>query len=226
MEILIVSATPFEIAPLVNYLDQQFESKEENKYTNQNLEVNLLITGVGLSNTSYFLGKYFGKGKIDLAINLGIAGSFNPKLKIGDVVNVASERFADLGVEEVNGLFTDVYELGLIEPNQFPFQNGVMTNPGLSDYSFLPTVKGLSVNKVHGSSQSIQLIKSKYEADIESMEGAAFFQACLLEQIPFLEIRSISNYVEPRNKENWNLPLAIEKLGEVAISILEIFKED
>ncbi len=47
------------------------------------------------------------------------------------------------------------------------------------------------------------------------MEGAAFFYACLMTQAPFLQIRAISNYVEPRNKDNWNIPLAIDRLNEV-----------
>ena len=56
------------------------------------------------------------------------------------------------------------------------------------------------------------------------MEGAAFFYACLLAKIPFLEIRSISNYVEARNRETWNLPLAINNLNQILIEILEAFR--
>jgi futalosine hydrolase len=55
------------------------------------------------------------------------------------------------------------------------------------------------------------------------MEGAAFFYVCSRENIPFLAIRAVSNKVEPRNREKWNIPLAIknlsEKLGELFMSI-------
>ena len=52
------------------------------------------------------------------------------------------------------------------------------------------------------------------------MEGAAFFYVCLQEKIPFLQIRSISNYVEKRNKSNWNIPLAIDNLNVVLLDII------
>ncbi len=46
------------------------------------------------------------------------------------------------------------------------------------------------------------------------MEGATFFYICTGEKIPFLALRSISNRVEPRNKKNWNIPLALDNLSE------------
>jgi len=79
----------------------------------------------------------------------------------------------------------------------------------------------LSVNKVHGNSSSIEQLQKQFDADLESMEGAAFFQACLIEKIPFLQVRSISNYVESRNRDNWDIPGAIEALNEVLIQLVE-----
>ena len=49
--------------------------------------------------------------------------------------------------------------------------------------------------------------------DIESMEGAAVFKVCEEMRVPCIQIRSISNKVERRNKENWNLDLAISNLN-------------
>jgi futalosine hydrolase len=53
------------------------------------------------------------------------------------------------------------------------------------------------------------------------MEGAAFMQICLTEKIPFAELRAISNYVEPRNRENWKMKEAIENLNTVLIALFE-----
>ncbi|KKO19734.1 MAG: hypothetical protein BROFUL_01556 [Candidatus Brocadia fulgida] len=52
------------------------------------------------------------------------------------------------------------------------------------------------------------------------MEGAAFFYACLMERIPCLQIRTISNYIEDRNKGRWNVPLAIDNLNTIALNII------
>jgi futalosine hydrolase len=45
------------------------------------------------------------------------------------------------------------------------------------------------------------------------MEGAAFFYACEEANVAALQVRAISNYVEKRNKENWNMPLAVKNLN-------------
>jgi futalosine hydrolase len=76
---------------------------------------------------------------------------------------------------------------------------------------------------VHGAEASIQKIRDKYpEIQVESMEGAAFFYACLAAGVPFAEIRSISNRVEPRNRDAWDLPLAIRNLNGVLVGMLEV----
>jgi futalosine hydrolase len=81
-------------------------------------------------------------------------------------------------------------------------------------------VKGITVNTVHGNSASIKKVKKKFNPDIESMEGAAFFFACQNEKIPCLQIRAISNYVEKRNKKKWKMKLAVKNLCTIIEKIL------
>jgi futalosine hydrolase len=163
------------------------------------------------------------KTKYDLSLQAGIAGAFDRSLRLADVVNVVSERFADLGVEEADGRMTDLFDLGLCEPDAPPFREGRLWNPEAhSPFEFLPKAHGLTVSKVHGAASSIAALRTRYpDAQVESMEGAAFFYACLLEGVPFLQIRAISNYVEPRNRNAWDLPGAIEELNRVLVEIVE-----
>jgi len=220
MNLTLVCATPFEINPLVSFLDLHYKKESDNFYINEHHQIKLLITGVGINHTAYALGRYFAVSKPDLAINAGIAGAISSKLNIGEVVNIISEEFGDLGVEESDGSFSSIHDLGLIEPDIFPFKKGWLHNHVAGEFSFLKNVHGISVQKVHGSTIQIEELKKRTTAEVESMEGAAFFYACLMEKVPFLEIRSISNYVEARNKENWNIPLAIEKLNKTLIEII------
>ncbi|MFQ5446401.1 MAG: futalosine hydrolase [Saprospiraceae bacterium] len=221
MKILITAATPFEITPLETLLARDFQSLQSGVFIKNELEVHLKITGVGITPTAFHLGALFARRTFGLAINAGIAGAFEKNLVIGTVVHVVSERFGDLGVEESDGSLTDVHELELTGPDESPFEKGELRNPAAETFDFLPKCKGLTVNKVHGSEASITAIRKKYTVDVESMEGAAFFYACLMAKQPFLEIRAISNYVEPRNREAWNLPLAIDNLNEVLFEILQ-----
>ncbi|MDO8365808.1 MAG: futalosine hydrolase [Saprospiraceae bacterium] len=214
MHILLVAATPFEIAPTFAWLENNFQQKSEGTFDKETLRVQALVTGVGMTATAFHLGHYFGQHRPDWSINAGVAGAFDPNLNLGDVVQIIAERFGDLGVEEADERFRDVAELGLSN-------HSILSNPQ-PPIPNLPGCKGLTVNKVHGSHRSIQQIQEKYpEVQVESMEGAAFFYACLAAGVPLLEIRSISNRVEPRNRDAWDLPLAIRNLNEVLVGMLE-----
>ena len=222
MEVLLVSATPFEIAPTLAHLEQNFARHGEGVFEQKNLRVRVLVTGVGMVATAFHLGHFFARHQPQFALNVGIAGAIDHQLSIGDVLCVSTERFADLGVEEADGRFTDLFDLGLLGADASPFQAGKMHCPQAEKVAFLPSVHGLTVNQVHGAAASIAAVRERYpDAQVESMEGAPFFYACLLAGVPFLQIRSISNFVEPRNRAGWNLPVAIENLNRTVLEMLD-----
>jgi futalosine hydrolase len=84
----------------------------------------------------------------------------------------------------------------------------------------IPIVNGVTNNTVSGEEELIKRMMNKFSPDIETMEGAAFFYVCLMENVPFAEIRSISNMVAPRDKSKWNIPLAIKNLSDKVNSYL------
>lgn len=223
MKILMVVATPFEIMPLQQYLQQAFTALDNYNFQRESTEIQLLITGVGQMLTAFAMGTVLPNHSYDLLLNAGVAGAFDRKLQLGEVVNVVSEQFGDLGVEDQDGSFMNIHQMELIPPNHPPFQDGKLINPHTTGFEFLPAVNGLTVNKVHGSQSSIDQITSQYKVEVESMEGAAFFYAALLSEIPFLEIRAISNYVEPRNRANWKLKEAIDNLNATLIELVKSF---
>ena len=214
MQILIVSATSFEVKNLIK--DLHFTQTNENLYSKniKSKSVDILITGIGIAFTIYALTKALNQKKYDFVLNMGIAGSISHKFQIGDVVQVISEEFADLGIRSKNS-FSTLFEMGFVDKNNFPFINACLTSTIFENNWFtdLKQVNGLTVNTASGNKKEIEKLKERFKADIESMEGAAFFYVCLMEKIPFAEIRSISNFVEERNKANWDIPLAINNLN-------------
>ncbi|MDR2383708.1 MAG: futalosine hydrolase [Prevotellaceae bacterium] len=172
-------------------------------------------TGVGIASTVYNLTKLL-NNRFDLVLNIGVAGSFSEKLNTGDVVAVCSETFGDFGIAAKNGFFT-CFEENIVDANMFPFVEGILMSPNAEHIArnlSIPLVKGLTNNTVSGEEKLIKKMKDKFSPDIETMEGAAFFFVCLMENVPFAEIRSISNTVEPRDKSKWNIPLAIKNLSD------------
>lgn len=80
----------------------------------------------------------------------------------------------------------------------------------LSAYSGGCSVAGRRLEQREPGAASPHVDRSA--AQIENMEGAAFFDVCLREQIPFWELRAISNTVgEPFGQ--WNIPLATDALA-------------
>ncbi len=223
MNILIVAATPFEILPLKNYLEQHFTETPSNIFVKENIQIRLLITGVGQMLTAYAMGYVLANENYDFAINAGVAGAYNRALSIGQVVNVYSEQFGDLGAEDADGNFLSIHSLGLLPMDDAPFKAGKIENEAGGKFDFLPKVIGATVNKVHGYAPNIEAAKIRLQADVESMEGAAFAYICSAQQLPYLQIRAISNYVEPRNRDAWNLPLAIDNLNEVLVQLIQTF---
>lgn len=227
MHILILTATPFEIAPLHAWMQQEFQRENGRLFSRGNLQVEILVSGVGMTATALAIGRKTAVQKPDLLLNAGVCGAIDRKLQPGTVVLVQEECFADLGAEAADGAFLDLFDLHLENRDDFPFSEGKLRLPHSENAAFLPGVSGISVNTVHGTADSIARLRARYpDAQVESMEGAAVFLACLQAGIRFLEIRAVSNYVEPRNRENWNIPLAIDNLNEVLIGMLRSFWEE
>jgi futalosine hydrolase len=81
-------------------------------------------------------------------------------------------------------------------------------------------VSAITVNTATGSETTKEKLAKKFNPDIETMEGATFFYICSRENIPFLALRAISNKVEKRNKNNWNIELALNNLSEKLVDII------
>jgi futalosine hydrolase len=217
MNILIVSATTFEIAPLLKEMNADIEGKIISSYNYKQHQIDVLITGVGIAHTGFYLGKHL-TDKYDIAINAGICGSFNYTLSIGDIVRIDEDCFADLGAED-DEQFLSVEELKL--PGTYHVKNENHFNH--SYLSRLPNAKGVTVNTAHGNIISIDKFISRTKADVESMEGAAFLFACNQTKTKCLQLRAISNYVEKRDRSKWNIPLVIESLNAFLIDFIKVF---
>ncbi len=213
MKILVTAATELEIQPL----------RKMAATSSLKRKPDFLVTGIGMTATAYHLAKIFYKEKYDLAVNVGLAGSFKKKISVGEVVHVVSDCFADLGAESGNKFLT-LAEMRLQEKDRFPFRNEKLLNTQAKKYSVLKHVRQVSaitVNTVHGNEKTIKNVVRKFNPDIESMEGAAFFYVCMHEKILCVQLRAISNYVERRNKNNWNIPLALKNLTQVTLDFLK-----
>ena len=204
MQILLIAATATEIEP----------------FTAANSQADVLITGVGVPSTIYHLQKRIHQIDYDFIIQAGIAGSFTNEIELGKVLLVKQDCFADLGIEE-KGNYTPVFNSAFADKDEFPFADGWLMNTDDNlKYSNLPKAKAITINKVSDSELQKQQFIQTFNADIETMEGAALHYVCLQEQISFLQIRSISNHVGERDKTKWKMKEAIENLNKELVTLI------
>ena len=219
MKTLLVVATHLEIEPLLANAEELGSVRSLGSYTIKDKEFDVLCTGVGMVATAFHMGAVLATTTYDRVINVGIAGSFDKDMPLGTVVEIIEDQFSELGADDKGG-FLSLLDLDLVEADDFPFQSGVLRNDQSTWKLPYPKVKAITVNTAHGSSDVIAKTINHFAPDVESMEGAAFFYACKFANLPCIQIRSISNYVEARNKASWNIPLAITKLNAEILNLL------
>jgi futalosine hydrolase len=216
MNVLLVAATKQELKNVTSF----FHFKEDiSSFTTEGINVEILFTGVGMVATAFALGQKLASKKYDLAINAGIAGSFKKDFNLGDVVWVKEDILAELGAED-DSKFLSIADLGFGDASNFPIID--KENVNLSKWlASIKSVNAITVNRVHGNFKNIQKTIHRLNPDIESMEGAAFYYACQQSNTPSIQIRSISNFIEKRNTDNWDLRTAVASLNA---SLIRFFK--
>jgi futalosine hydrolase len=205
MQILLTAATQNEIT----------------LFNNTRPETDVLITGVGVPSTIYRLQKKLLFKKYDLVIQTGIAGAFSNAIHLGETFLIKEDTFADLGMEE-NNIFVPIFQSGFADANLFPFTNGWLVNnlQALLKKNTLPWARGVTVNKVSDSMLQKTQLQQVFAAQLETMEGAALHYVCLQENIPFVQIRTVSNYVGVRDPQQWKIKEAIDNLNKALTTLI------
>lgn len=219
MQLLLVAATAFECNLLMASLPLASNTRGVvHQQTLGRHQVSICITGVGMVNTAWQLSRAL-QQPYDLLIHLGVCGSYDDSLAVGSVVQVVQDAYSELGADDQE-VFLDMQALGFVNftASSQAYYN-TLTNPKPLPLA-LPQVRGITVNRVHGEAASIARTKQQWQPQVESMEGAAFFQAALMADVPFVALRGISNRVEPRNRAAWQLNEAAEAAQHVVQQLI------
>lgn len=212
MRLLVVAATEAEIVP---FLDAMRDASQHH--------LDVIITGVGMVATAAWCARALACRHYDAAFNLGLCGAFDPSLAPGTVVHVVVDRMPELGAED-GPAFISMHDLKLLPADEFPYDGGRLVNgapPKSRALRALPAVTGITVNTVHGHEPSIEAVSARYAPQVESMEGAGFMYACAISEVPFAQVRAVSNVVERRNRAAWKIEDAVRSLGAAAVRIVE-----
>jgi len=226
MNLLIVSATDFEVADFENWIRGRADAGQlgivSRRYEIGGDVIEFLITGIGIHAVTYHLTKVLCNAKYDFVLQAGVGGAFDDSIALGEIFMVTTDRFGDLGAED-HDTFIDIFNMGLLENYSFPYENRTLIMPE-SEHSLkiiLPKADAITVNTVSGSETTIERRKSAFGVQLESMEGAAFHFVCLMQGVPFAQIRAVSNHLIPRDKSKWKMKEAITNLNNWLIKYIQ-----
>jgi futalosine hydrolase len=210
---LILIPTEREAKALISALNMSQCNKR--LYCSNISKLDLLICGIGMPMSIMKTMKQISMTDYASVLIAGTAGAYNTNYKIGDLVCVETEIFADMGAHE-KGSFA---EFSFLSEWMNDYQNGYIKNEKIYNFDSckLPHVTSNTVNMVNIHLSGFPV------ADIENLEGAGLFLLLKSENIPFVEIRAISNYVKDRNKSAWDMNTAIGNLTEFIVRNIEQF---
>lgn len=212
MDILIVTATEKELQKTQTRIELWDKGNLHHHYF-------FLVSGVGIARSTFSVTKALLAHRYDLAIQLGVAGSYTPAIPVGEVVWVTRDGFCDLGASTIKG-FLNLKELNLAEENlEVDFKPELCKNIPLPET--LKKVEAVTSDTIHNHPDRISEISKTLHPDVESMEGASIMAVCNQLNVPNLQVRAISNIVAPRDENLWNLELALTALDQWFISYLE-----
>lgn len=184
-------------------------------------KVALLHSGIGKINAASAVTALLETIEPEAVIVIGCAGAYPESgLEAGDLVLANEEVLADEGVLTPEGFvafaalgFPLLEHGGPLMEQRFPTDPQLLaaTQPlfetaAIAAGAKLATGPLVTVSTCSGTDQAAQDMARRTGGLGENMEGAAVAQICRLYEVPFLELRGISNRVENRNLERWDLP--------------------
>ena len=193
----------------------------------------LVIAGIGAVNTACALTRYLATHpRPSVVIQTGIAGAYVPaNIPVGSVVLADTEIYGDLGVLTLDG-WMPMEEIGipLVEAagdrparfNYFPLDEALVARASAIAGSLVAqTGPFLTLSIVTGVQMLGDELWERFGAICESMEGAAAAQVCAIHDVPFLEVRGISNQVEDRDRGKWKIKEAAAAAQAVVLRLIE-----
>ena len=191
----------------------------------------LLHTGIGAVNAAHALTCQLEQQLPDLVIQFGIGGAYVPTgLPIRSVVLATEEVYGDVGVITPEG-WKPADEIGIPlvhgDPpyfNRFPLDSQIVAAAAEICKARCGTF--VTVSQCSGVQAVGDALHSRFNALCESMEGAAAAHICKLYDVPFLEVRGISNLVEDRQPARWDIPGAADAAQSALVKIISDIPRD
>lgn len=199
-------------------------------------QVLLCVGGMGKVNAAHAAALIIAAFSPEALIIFGVGGAYpSSGAVVGDLALAQVEIAGDEGVLTHDG-FKDMEYIGIpllktatsviftTYPASEPLLKKVLhrllasSEPRRTDVHFGPFV---TLSTCTGTTARARQLEERYHGLCENMEGAAAAQVAGLHDIPWIEVRGISNIVEDRDLQKWDIPKAAEAGQTAVLQILE-----
>jgi len=181
----------------------------------------LFPVGMGKTNAAHGATALLETHAVRGVVGFGIAGAYpGAGLEVGAVALASEVVYADEGVRAPGGwMSTEGIGIPLVERggvrrfNDFPLDPRRVENARAALEAAGVQVRvgpALTVSTCSGTTARGEELAARHGALTEGMEGAAIAHVCALYDVPFLEVRGISNAVEDRDLSRWRIREGVE----------------
>jgi futalosine hydrolase len=180
------------------------------------------VVGVGPVAAALTMGELLERHpEADGVLNLGICGSFDPRLPVGAICTASAEIWPEYGVHRTNGTeeafsFQMLPDVKLTPVNRLDLDPAAAARAmGFALPETWPQGPSLTVAGVSGDPERAAMLLARHDAATENMEGFSLALAAHRRNLHFLEVRTVSNAVGDRDTTRWNFRAALENLQTV-----------
>ena len=197
-------------------------------------DILLCIGGMGKVNAAHAATLLLTHFNPEVLLIFGVGGTYpSSGAMVGDIALANEEIAGDEGVLTVDG-FKDTEYIGI----------PLLTTATTTIYTTYPAPESLlqqsrkslasirhngsvhvgpfiTLSTCTGTAARARELEDRHHGLCENMEGAAAAQVALCHDVPWLEVRGISNIVEDRDLKKWNIPKAAEAAQNAVMHILE-----
>ena len=227
MNILLLASTEEEIQGTLDYLESEWDKKSFWEYEKDSTTITTVVSGLGPMYAMYALTCHPSIKETDLILNPGIGAALSRTIDLGRVYAIEQEAFGDIGMEDSDGNFHSMHDLGWHNRNQHPFERGIIKPKNFHNPTYLPRATGMTVNKLPGTYEALENFERKAHADIISLDGATIYFVAKMLNINVLSIKVASRYVEPWLKVVPHFEGSVDQLNMRTIDVLkELIKTD
>lgn len=226
----LISAVPFEGGLILRHL-KRIDTKMSSglalyKGRINNKSIIYITSGIGKTNASRGTTILIERFSPGIIVNFGIGGAYPASgLGMGDIAIAEKEIYGDEGILPRIPLLTKGRKKYF---NEFPLDKrlikkavDVARTTGFPSRTAIKSGPFLTLSECTETLKRANELEKRFHALCETMEGAAVVHVCALYRVPVVEIRGISNTVEDRNKERWNIKLATRNCQRVVMEFLK-----